>query len=221
MHLLLVDDDDRLRSLLSQYLGDQGYAVSEAASSAEARALLSLLTADAMVLDVMMPGETGLELAASLPASLRPPILMLTALDAPADRIAGLEAGVEDYLTKPFQPRELLLRLANILKNRPTSAQTPEPFRFGDFTFDATKQRLLQGDTPIALTGAELVLLTELAATPGQTVSRERLAQALGSDETSRGVDVQIARLRKKIEADNTPPRHLLTIRGEGYKLMV
>jgi two-component system, OmpR family, phosphate regulon response regulator OmpR len=220
-HILLVDDDHRLRSLLRQYLSDHGYAVSEAASAAEARALLSLLAADVMVLDVMMPGETGLELAASLPSTSRPPILMLTALDAPADRIAGLEAGVEDYLAKPFEPRELLLRLSNILRNRQQQKKASESLRFGPFEFDRASQRLSRSGEAVYLTGVETAILAQLAAAAGEVILRETLVAALGGNETTRGIDVQIGRLRKKIEEDSARPRYIQTIRGEGYRLIV
>ncbi len=220
-HVLVVDDDRRLRTLLRKYLADNGYDVSEAASAAEARALLSLLRADLMVLDVMMPEETGLEFAASLSSLHRPPILMLTALDSPLDRIAGLEAGVEDYLAKPFEPRELLLRLTNILKNHQKLEARSTHITFGEFSFDLTFHLLTRAGQPVALTGSESTLLAQLAAQPAMVISREALAQALGGDENSRGVDVQIGRLRKKIEDDSANPRYVHTVRGEGYKLLL
>lgn len=220
-HILVVDDDRRLRGLLSQYLSDQGYAVSVAASAEEARQLLSLLTADLMVLDVMMPGETGLEFAAGLSSLHRPPILMLTALDAPADRINGLEAGVEDYLAKPFEPRELLLRMNNILRSHRKVSEAGNVLRFGPFRYDLSSGKLMREGEDVYLTGAESALLAQLAAQPGIALSRETLAQALGGGENSRGVDVQIGRLRKKIEEDSAQPRYILTARGEGYRLVV
>lgn len=220
-HILVVDDDKRLRGLLHKYLVENHYDVSEAASAAEARDLLSLLRCDLMVLDVMMPGETGLELASGLSSLHRPPILMLTALDAPTDRIAGLEAGVEDYLAKPFEPRELLLRIANILKNRLQQKQQQTQLRFGEFLFDREQQRLTRKGENMALTGVEMALLYQLAAQPGTVLSRETLAAALGGDENSRSIDVQIGRLRKKIEEDSANPRFIHTVRGEGYKLLL
>lgn len=220
-HILVVDDDRRLRSLLRQYLTDHGYAVSEAASAQEARQLLSLLTADLMVLDVMMPGETGLDFAAGLSSIQRPPILMLTAMDAPQDRIHGLEAGVEDYLTKPFEPRELLLRMTNILRTRQRQEDSAKKLRFGPFDYDFASGQLTRGGEVVYLTGAEAALLAQLAAQAGVALSRESLAQALGGGENSRGVDVQIGRLRKKIEEDSSQPRYILTARGEGYRLVI
>lgn len=220
-HILVVDDDRRLRGLLRQYLSDHGYAVSEAASAAEARQILSLLTADVMVLDVMMPDETGLELANDLSSIQRPPILMLTALDAPQDRIHGLEAGVEDYLTKPFEPRELLLRLTNILRNHQRQTEVKTKLRFGVFEYDLRSGKLLRSGEDVYLTGAESALLKALATEAGNALSRETLALALGGGESSRGVDVQIGRLRKKIEEDSGQPCYILTARGEGYKLVI
>ena len=220
-HILVVDDDRRLRGLLRQYLSDHGYAVSEAASAAEARQLLSLLKADVMVLDVMMPEETGLELANDLSSIHRPPILMLTALDAPQDRIHGLEAGVEDYLTKPFEPRELLLRLTNILRNQQRQAEVKTKLRFGPYEYDLGSGNLTKTGETVYLTGAESALLKALAAEAGNALTREALAAALGGGESSRGVDVQIGRLRKKIEEDSGQPRYILTARGEGYKLVL
>jgi two-component system phosphate regulon response regulator OmpR len=220
-HILVVDDDRRLRSLLTQYLSNEGYAVSEAASAAEARELLSLLKADLVVLDVMMPDETGLEFAAGLSSIHRPPILMLTAMDAPQDRINGLEVGVEDYLTKPFEPRELLLRMTNILRSRKRQSDSTQKLRFGPFEFDFSSQQLMREKKMVALTGAEAALLAQLATQPGMALSRETLARGLEGGENSRGVDVQIGRLRKKIEEDSAQPRYILTARGEGYRLML
>ena len=219
-HILLVDDDTRLRGLLGRFLSDHGYAVSEAASAAEARQLLSLLACVVMVLDVMMPGETGLQLAQALPAGKRPPILMLTALGEAGDRIAGLEAGVEDYLGKPFEPRELLLRLSNILRHRPSQRQSAQQVQFGPFSYDLATQRLMREGEDVYLTGAEMTILARLAASPGEVVTRETLAAAAGGEESSRGIDVQMGRLRKKIEEDSARPRYIQTVRGEGYRLM-
>jgi len=222
MHILIVDDDQRLRRLLRQYLADQGYAVTEAQSAAEARKLLTLFCFDLMILDVMMPGETGLELANNLPqrGETPPPILMLTAMDGSDDRIRGLEAGVEDYLTKPFEPRELLLRIQNILRRLQAARPQPE-ISFGAFRYDRSRQHLSCNAAPVGLTGVEAVLLDALTEQPGQPQSREALAQKLGNPENLRNVDVQIGRLRKKIEADTTQPRYIQTVRGSGYKLVV
>lgn len=219
-HILLVDDDLRLRTLLRKYLVDRGYAVSEAASAKEARALLSLLQMDLMVLDIMMPEETGLELATNLSPQHRPPILMLTAMDTPDDRILGLETGAEDYLTKPFEPRELVLRLNNILRNHTRRSQHAQQIAFGDYVYDLTSQQLTHANEPVYLTSTETALLGCLAAQPGEIISREKLATLLGGEDTSRSVDVQIGRLRKKIEEDSARPRYIQTVRGEGYRLL-
>jgi two-component system phosphate regulon response regulator OmpR len=220
-HILVVDDDTRLRSLLYKYLRDHQFIVSEAANAAEARLALSLLKFDLMVLDVMMPKETGLELASSLNSLQRPPILMLTALDTPSDRVAGLEAGVEDYLAKPFEPRELLLRINNILKNKQILTTQKNTLQFGEFVFDKTSQSLTRNGRIIPLTGVELTLLSALAEQPAVSLSRDALAAKLGGEENSRSVDVQIGRLRKKIEEDTANPRFIHTVRGEGYKLLL
>ena len=219
-HILVVDDDRRLRALLKQFLTAEGFTVSEAASAAEARRAMDLFIFDLMVLDVMMPGETGLQLAGQLRGKAGfPPILLLTAAGTGADRVAGLEAGVEDYITKPFEPRELVLRLGNILKRAP---RMEEGVRFGPFRYAAG---LLEGaEGEVYLTGTEQALLEALAGTPGQPVSREALAAHAGlgggEDAASRAVDAQIARLRKKIEPDTARPRFIQTVRGAGYKLV-
>ncbi len=220
-HILIVDDDRKLRTLLRKYLTDQQYNVSEAANAAEARALLSLFRFDLMILDVMMPGETGLQLANNLPKRKidPPPILMLSARDAAHDRVAGLETGIDDYLTKPFEPKELLLRIGNILKHY-NSNREESVVLFGEYNFDITHQQLRKGDDIIYLTSTEAALLTLLARNIGQTISREQIAATMGESKTSsRKIDVQIGRLRKKIEPKAGRPRHIQTIRGEGYKL--
>lgn len=222
-HILVVDDDDRLRKLLDRYLREQGYAVSAAENAAQAKRYLSLLRPDAMVLDVMMPGQTGIEFAQELNSKLgsdsKLPILMLTAMDTPDDRISGLEAGVEDYLTKPFEPRELLLRLGNILKyNKPQTAIT-SILKFADFTFDKVSQRLERdGQGEILLTTSEREMLSALADRQNEPVSREDLVVRLdGGSDSLRHVDVQIGRLRKKLDDAG----FIQTVRGKGYKLVV
>lgn len=220
-HILVVDDDRRLRTLLRKYLTDQRHAVTEAASAAEARQLLTLFRFDLMILDVMMPGESGLELARNLPTRRfdPPPVLMLTARDAPEDRIAGLETGIEDYLAKPFEPRELLLRIGNILKRR-RSDQASQAAQFGPFRFDAATGKLTRDGEPVYLTTAEATLLALLAGRIGQPFSREEIAARIGEPEdSSRKIDVQIGRLRKKIEPDTARPRYIQTVRGAGYRL--
>ncbi|TLG72816.1 response regulator transcription factor [Methylocystis sp. B8] len=222
-HILVVDDDRRIRTLLSRFLMNEGYLVSAAADAKEASARLRDIAFDLIVLDVMMPGESGTAFAARLRKSAEPlrsaPILMLTALTETADRVEGLEAGVDDYLAKPFDPRELSLRIASILR-RARRTNPEEPKRFGDFVFDPERGELLRGDAPIRLTTRERDLLRMLSG--GAIVSRQILAQRDPERNASeRSVDVEIARLRRKIETDPNAPRYLQTVRGQGYRLLV
>lgn len=217
-HILIVDDDSRLRGLLRRYLGDNGYRVSEAADADMAERRLAGIEFDLIILDVMLPGEDGRSLAGRLRTDgAKVPILMLTALGDAGDRIAGLEAGVDDYLSKPFEPKELLLRIRAILRRgagRPSSTV----IRFGPFRFDRATNRLVRGDEMVRLTSGEAALLQMLAARPGETVTRDALAGVDG-DPSGRAVDVQVTRLRRKLEDDPRQPLHLQTVRGEGYVL--
>jgi len=220
-HILVVDDDRRLRELLRKYLSDNGYLVATAADAAEARSRMAGLAFDLIVLDVMMPGEDGMALTRSLRAEdNRVPILLLTARGEVDDRITGLEAGADDYLSKPFEPRELLLRVGSILRRAPR--EEPEPARelgLGAFVWDLVRQELRQDGQPVHLTQAERDLLAILADTAGQGVSRDDLAARTGNSANPRTVDVQVTRLRKKIEDDPRLPRYLQTVRGMGYML--
>lgn len=223
-HILVVDDDERLCALLRGYLSRNGFRVTLAADAAEARQRLAAMQFDLMVLDVMMPGESGIEFATSLRARERAmPILMLTAMNEPSDRIAGLESGVDDYLAKPFEPRELVLRLQALMR-RVTArrAQAPaENVALGDMRFDVGRGELTRADGErIRLTEAELVLLRALAAHGGDPVDREVLARGLGGEVNTRTIDVHVTRLRRKIEPDPRFPRYLLTARGAGYRLV-
>jgi two-component system phosphate regulon response regulator OmpR len=222
-HILVVDDDARLRSLLSRYLSENGFRVSTAAHAAEARDKLRFVQPDALVLDVMMPGESGLSLTASLRAdNAAVPVLMLTARGAPEDRIAGFESGADDYLGKPFEPRELLLRLRAMLRRAVTAVPVvvSGPIRLGKLEFDTSRAELRGVQGPIHLTGGESALLAALAARPNEVLSREDLAASLDMDETGeRAIDVQVTRLRRKIEVDPREPRFLHTVRGRGYVL--
>ena len=222
-HILVVDDDDRLRKLLGRYLRDNGYHVSTAGSAAEARASLDGMSFDLIVLDVMMPGESGVEFTRGLRREASVPILLLTAMAEPEDRIAGLESGADDYLTKPFEPRELLLRVATILRRtaRPLPAEPPESIGMGEVRYFPERDLLLQGEEPVRLTTAEADLLRVFAASPGETMSREVLCERIGGDVSERAVDVQIARLRRKIEADPQNPLYLRTVWGRGYVLRI
>jgi two-component system phosphate regulon response regulator OmpR len=223
-HLLVVDDDARLRALLQRFLTEQGHRVTVAADAAEARTALAALAFDLLVLDVMMPGETGLELAESLRRDgLDTPMLMLTARGAPDDRVAGFEAGADDYLAKPFDPRELALRIRTILRRAapPLPAAAPRgPVQLGERWFDPDRNELRGPDGVQRLTGGEAALLAALAERPGEVLTREDIAAALGApDAGERSVDVQVTRLRRKIEADPREPRFLHTIRHRGYVL--
>lgn len=220
-HLLVVDDDRRIRDLLSRYLRSEGYRVTTAETAAEARAKLDGLRFDLLVLDVMMPGESGFELAASIRTSSTVPILMLTARDGAESRIKGLEIGADDYLGKPFEPRELSLRIANILKRTSPVEVTPvESVRFGPFMFHIGRGELRMGDEIVHLTDRERDMMRLLAATPGETVSRLALA-GNGVSAGERAVDVQVNRLRRKIERDPANPLFIQTVRGTGYRLVV
>jgi len=222
-HVLVVDDDRRLRDLLARFLGDNGYRVTTAASAAEADGHLDHLVFDAIVLDVMMPGENGFDFARRFRSASAVPILMLTARADGKDRINGLEIGVDDYLSKPFEPRELLLRLGNILKRtlvEPAQSGTrPDFVRFGPFLYGLTRGELRKGDETIRLTEREREILTALSERAGEVVPREELA-AQGSAANDRTVDVQMNRLRRKIERDPADPLYLQTVRGVGYRLV-
>ena len=220
-HILVVDDDDRLRTLLGRYLRDNGYHVSSASSAAEARATLDGMAFDLIVLDVMMPGESGIDFTRGLRRSATVPILLLTAMGEPEDRIAGLESGADDYLTKPFEPRELLLRVATILRRTaaPPPATATTCIKIGEFRYYPARDQLLCGDEPVRLTTAEADLLRVFAANPGETMSRQALSERLGGNTSRRAIDVQIARLRRKIEPEPQDPRYLQTVWGRGYVL--
>ena len=218
-HLLVVDDDNRLRELLRRYLAEQGFRVTTAENAAAARARLASMEFDLIVLDRMMPGESGLDFAADLRRESAVPILMLTAMGEPEDRILGLESGADDYLPKPFEPRELLARIRTVLRRapQPRTETLPRLIRFGDCVFEIERQLLTRSGVPIRLTSTEASLLRSLALSAGRPVSRESLSEAPGQ---SRTVDVQVTRLRRKIEADPKFPRYLQTVRGKGYVLL-
>jgi two-component system, OmpR family, phosphate regulon response regulator OmpR len=221
-HILVVDDDARLRGLLSRYLAEHGFRVTVAESAAEAREKLGFLTPDLMVLDVMMPGESGLQLAESLHRERvkEVPLLLLSARGAPDDRVAGFEAGADDYLPKPFDPRELVLRIRALLRRTAPAEPPAGPLPLGQAVFDIERAELTTEAGTIRLTGGEAALLTALARKPNEVLSREEIAAALGMEDASeRAIDVQVTRLRRKIEADPREPRFLHTVRGRGYVL--
>jgi two-component system, OmpR family, phosphate regulon response regulator OmpR len=225
-HILVVDDDTRLRALLGRYLSEQGFIVATARNAQDARAKLKSLTFDLMVLDVMMPGESGFDLTRSLREAnkdARPlPILLLTAKGETEDRIVGLEAGADDYLMKPFAPRELLLRINAILRRAPKPKMTTKKeICLGAWTYDPERNELKSAEEVVVLTGMEAGLMRALADAEGKVLSRETLVEssAAGQEINDRTIDVQVTRLRRKIEADAKNPRYLITVRGEGYSL--
>ena len=224
-HLLVVDDDARLRGLLQRFLTEEGFRVTAVDSAAAARQAISSMMFDLLVLDVMMPGESGLSLTESLRREGNEvPILMLTARGAPEDRIAGLEHGVDDYLAKPFDPRELVLRVRTILRRAAppvaNQALATAPVQLGPSWFDIERAELRGPEGVVRLTGGEAALLQALARRVGEVLSREEIGTALGTPEAGeRAIDVQVTRLRRKVEADPREPRFIQTVRHRGYVL--
>ena len=224
-HLLIVDDDERIRSLLQKFLMRHGFLVTAARDAAHARRILAGLDFDMIVLDVMMPGEDGLRLTRSLREIMQTPILLLTAKGETGSRIEGLEAGADDYLAKPFEPKELLLRINAILRRMPDTRvadSAPKVLSMGPIRYDIERGELWQGDDLVRLTATEIQLMRIFAAQPGTALSRSTLVEELGRDRgqaQERAVDVQITRLRRKIEDNPKQPRYLQTVRGAGYML--
>ena len=223
-HLLIVDDDERIRGLLQKFLMRNGFLVSVARDALQARRILAGLEFDMVVLDVMMPGEDGVTLTRELRKRLSTPILLLTARGEAANRIEGLEAGADDYLVKPFEPKELLLRINAILRRVPQArpeAAAPKVLHLGGVRYDMDRGELWRGESLVRLTATEAALMRLFANAPGVAVSHERLVGDLGREDVAqeRAVDVQITRLRRKIEDDPKSPRYLQTVRGEGYML--
>ncbi|WOI55409.1 response regulator [Palleronia sp. LCG004] len=228
-HLLIVDDDERIRQLLCRFLSRNGFYVTGARDAEQARRLLGGLDFDLIVLDVMMPGEDGVSLTRDLRRSRDMPILLLTALGETSDRIDGLEAGADDYLAKPFEPKELLLRVNAILRRVPHEVdpgEAPKILQLGPVRYDVGRGEMWQGDQPVRLTTTEAQLMRIFSGNVGETVSRAKLIEDLGRTgpdgeiAQDRAVDVQITRLRRKIEADPKQPRYLQTVRGSGYVLL-
>jgi two-component system phosphate regulon response regulator OmpR len=224
-HLLIVDDDERIRGLLRTFLQRNGFLVSVARDAAHARSVLSGLEFDLIVLDVMMPGEDGVSLTRALREKLQTPILLLTAKGETEDRIEGFEAGADDYLPKPFEPKELLLRINAILRRMPEPEPekiAPKVLHLGKIRYDIERAELMRGDTLVRLTATEVQLMRIFSEHLRAPVSRTKLVEDLGRDggqAQERAVDVQITRLRRKIEDDPKQPRYLQTVRGEGYML--
>lgn len=218
-HVLIVDDDDKIRRLLARYLRENGFLVTTAEHAANADQLMAALQFDGLIVDVMMPGENGIDLTRRLRKTSNIPILVLTARGLPEDRIEGLEAGADDYLPKPFEPRELVLRLERLLSRRDSPTRN-ETITFGPNIFHPKRGELIRHDESVRLTGAELALLRALTAKPGAAFSRATLAEQTGSG-FDRSIDVQVTRLRRKIEDDPRMPVFLQTVRGVGYVLVV
>ena len=224
-HLLIVDDDERIRGLLQKFLIRNGFLVSAARDAAHARRILSGLDFDLIVLDVMMPGEDGISLTKGIRETSATPILLLTARAETDDRIAGLEAGADDYLAKPFEPKELLLRINAILRRMPEPATddgAPKFLSLGPIRYDTERGEMWRGEDLVRLTSTEIQLMKVFAARPGEALSRSQLVEELGRDRgqsQERAVDVQITRLRRKLEDNPKQPRYLQTVRGAGYML--
>ncbi|NHK27067.1 response regulator [Parvularcula flava] len=219
-HILIVDDDSRICELLKRFLKDNGYHATTASDAAHARKLMAGLAFDLLILDVMMPGETGFELTQSLRETSAVPIILLTARGQSDDRIEGLERGADDYMAKPFEPRELLLRIRNLLKRREGDGTRKAEYSFGDCVFHPARGELKRAGEVVKLTSGELDLLRTLVQKPGAPISRAALAEKT-SAAMDRSIDVQVTRLRKKIEDDPRNPMILQTVRGVGYALMV
>jgi two-component system phosphate regulon response regulator OmpR len=224
-HLLIVDDDERIRGLLQKFLVRNGFYVSAARDAAHARRILSGLEFDLIVLDIMMPGEDGITFTKSLRETITTPILLLTAKGETEERITGLEAGADDYLAKPFEPKELLLRINAILRRVPQvkdEGAVPKVLNLGPIRYDTERGEMWQGDDLVRLTATESQFMKIFSAVPATPVSRVELVEKLGRDRgqaQERAVDVQITRLRRKLEADPKQPRYLQTVRGAGYML--
>ncbi|HEY0901457.1 MAG TPA: response regulator [Micavibrio sp.] len=219
-HILVVDDDERIRTLLLRYLNEHGFLAVAASSAAEATEILARFSFDALVLDIMMPGETGLEFTQRFKQTSDLPILLLTALGTTDDKINGFEKGADDYLSKPFEPRELVMRLQAILRRRPKPVAL-QSFRVGRWRYDQASNELQDGEDVMRLTTVEGNLLRALASRAGEVITRDELAALCDLDAGERTIDVQVTRLRRKIEDDVKRPRCLQTVRGRGYMLRI
>lgn len=220
-HILVVDDDDRLRDLLQRFLTEQGFVVASANSAEQAAELLQSLTFDLLVVDVMMPGQSGLDFTTMLRKTSGVPIIILTARGEPDDRISGLEVGADDYMPKPFEPRELVLRINAILRRAPRPTEGHDKLIiFGLRKYNIARAELMQGDAPVRLTETESALMALLVSKLGQVVTRDDLVAAGLVQGSERAVDVLVTRLRRKLEDDPRAPRYLHTVRGEGYRLV-
>jgi len=218
-HVLVVDDDRRIRDLLSRYLDEHGFVVLSAEDAAQAVSLLESFDVDVLIVDVMMPGKTGLEFTQEYRRKHNTPVILLTALGEVEDRLQGFEVGADDYLPKPFEPKELVMRLNAILKRTAKKVVIDKAFKVGPWMFDPDLEVLQRGDEVVKLTSAEALLMKAFGQSGGEVLSREDLAKRCGVDAGERTIDVQITRLRRKIEEDTKSPRYLKTVRGKGYVL--
>ena len=218
-HILIVDDDDRIRDLVKEYLSQNDYLVSTAKDSNDAFNKTKIIKCDLIVLDIMMPGQTGLEFTQEYRNKIKTPILLLTAKGEPSERIEGLEVGADDYLTKPFEPKELILRINNILK-KTQSLEIKRVIEFGNIKIDLRKQFIYKNDLSIKINNTEKTILEKMINTPGKIYKREEIADLINLDK-ERSIDVIVTRLRKKIEEIPKNPKYLQTIRGEGYVLWI
>ena len=221
-HVLIIDDDQKIRLLLKKFLDNNGFRVSDAKNTQQAKKIMETLIFDLLVIDIMMPGQNGLEFLKEVRQTNAIPTLMLTAMSNPEDRLDGLEYGADDYMTKPFEPRELLLRIQNILRRHPENLQKSESSyntRFGPFSFNQKSLNLYKNDVPVHLTTSEQKLLNCFCKSPNKAFSRDDINNSLGGNMETRSIDVAIARIRRKIEDDQRHPIYLQTIRGIGWML--
>ncbi|MDA0870665.1 MAG: response regulator transcription factor [Proteobacteria bacterium] len=217
-HILIVDDDDRIRELLREYLQNNNFYTTTAKDSLDAKKKISLLKFDLIILDIMMPGQSGLELTREIKEKSDQPIILLTAMGETSDRVSGLETGADDYLPKPFEPKELLLRIKNILKRIKSGKNLNPVLKFGDIRVDLEKMSIKSKKGITKLNTAEKALLEKMILSVGQIFQRDQISQIIKLTK-ERAVDVMITRLRQKIEPDPKNPKYLQTVRGNGYVL--
>ena len=218
-HILVVDDDDRIRNLVKQYLNENNFLVTTAISAEDAVQKINLIKFDLIVLDIMMPGKNGLEFTIENKQKINTPIILLTAKGEASERVEGLEVGADDYLSKPFEPKELILRIKNIL-NKTKSKNIKRVIDFGNITIDLNKHLIFKNDKEFKINNTEKTILEEMVNSPGKTFSREEIGRIINLNK-ERSIDVIITRLRKKIEIDPKNPKYLQTLRGEGYVLWI
>jgi len=218
-HILIVDDDDRIRELVKQYLNENDYLVTTANSAEDAKAKLNIIKFDIIILDIMMPGQSGLDFTNENKKKINTPIILLTAKGEPSDRIEGLEIGADDYLAKPFEPKELVLRIKNIL-NKTKSKSQKRVVNFSNINIDLNKSLIIKNNREFKINNTEKIILEKMINSPGETFTREEIGKLINLDK-ERSIDVIITRLRKKIEVDPKNPKFLQTIRGTGYVLWI